>query len=112
MTGVEILSSNEVAISYMFNFKICFIVALAILFVGICASFCTKNKGYKDKILFYTVCGCISIGSIAGSGERIPTEYATEYKVAISDEVLFNEFVEKYKIVDQEGKIYTVRERE
>lgn len=35
-----------------------------------------------------------------------------EYKVTVSDEVSFDDFMEKYEIVDQEGSIYTVRERE
>lgn len=34
-----------------------------------------------------------------------------EYKVIISDEVSLNEFYDKYEIVDQEGKIYTIKER-
>lgn len=36
---------------------------------------------------------------------------APEYKVTISDDVGFNEFNEKYKVVEQEGEIYTIRER-
>jgi Na+/melibiose symporter-like transporter len=36
----------------------------------------------------------------------------TRYKVTISDEVSMNDFLERYEIVDQEGKIYTVRERD
>lgn len=35
-----------------------------------------------------------------------------EYKVAIDDSVSINEFLDKYEILDQEGKIYTVKERE
>lgn len=35
-----------------------------------------------------------------------------EYKVTIDDSVSMNEFLDKYEILDQEGKIYTVRERE
>lgn len=36
---------------------------------------------------------------------------APEYKVTISDSVSFNELYEKYEIVEQEGEIYTLRER-
>lgn len=35
-----------------------------------------------------------------------------EYKVIINDSVSMNEFLDKYEILDQEGKIYTVREKE
>ena len=36
----------------------------------------------------------------------------TTYKVTIDDSVSMNEFLDKYEIIDQEGKIYTVKERE
>ena len=40
-------------------------------------------------------------------------EYShTELKVTIDDSVSMNEFLDKYEILDQEGKIYTVKERE
>lgn len=35
-----------------------------------------------------------------------------KYKVTISDDVSMNEFLEKYEIVDQEGKIMTIKERD
>ena len=35
-----------------------------------------------------------------------------EYKVTVDDSVSMNEFLDKYEILDQEGKIYTVKERE
>ena len=35
-----------------------------------------------------------------------------EYKVTISEEVRFEDFMDKYKILNQDGKIYTVKERE
>lgn len=35
-----------------------------------------------------------------------------EYKVTIDDSVSFSDFNAKYEILDQEGKIYTIRERE
>ena len=35
-----------------------------------------------------------------------------EYQVTVSDDVNFTEFMSKYEVVDQEGFIYTVKERE
>lgn len=35
----------------------------------------------------------------------------TEYKVIIEDGVEFNEFLAHYEILDQEGEIYTVKEK-
>jgi ABC-type uncharacterized transport system permease subunit len=36
----------------------------------------------------------------------------TQYQVLISEEVSMTEFNERYKIVDQEGQIFTIREKE
>jgi hypothetical protein len=41
----------------------------------------------------------------------VDTTEVTEYKVTIDDSVKYVEFTEKYEVVDQEGEIYTVRER-
>ena len=35
-----------------------------------------------------------------------------QYKVTIDETVSMVKFMDKYEIIDQEGKIYTVRERE
>ena len=35
-----------------------------------------------------------------------------EYKVTASDDVSLNKFIEKYEIIDIEGKIYTIREKD
>ena len=55
----------------------------------------------------------IMAGAIFGGGIfATPASYETHYKVAIDDSVSMNEFLDKYEILDQEGKIYTVKERE
>ena len=53
------------------------------------------------------------IGFIVVGISKEPTDIVdyVEYKVTISDEVNFNEFADKYEILDQEGKIYTVKEK-
>ena len=35
-----------------------------------------------------------------------------EYQVTISDSVNLNEFLEYYEIIDQQGKIYTIKDRD
>jgi hypothetical protein len=41
----------------------------------------------------------------------VELEYYPTYKVIISDEVSMNEFMGKYEILNQDGKIYTVKEK-
>lgn len=45
-----------------------------------------------------------------GNGEKVYSH--EEYKVIIDDSVKLNDFYEKYEVIDQEGEIYTVIERE
>lgn len=115
MNGVEILASNEVVVEAAFNWTIFgiilgFVVAFCLI-LGISISL--MNKDWTELI------ACVHIGLMFGAlfgllfGKlaQIPLTYATQYKVTISDEVQLNDFLEKYEIVSQEGKIYTVRER-
>jgi hypothetical protein len=61
---------------------------------------------------------CVIIGGGVGTLGMLMSEYETdtidhiEYKVAIDDSVSINEFLDKYEIIGQEGKIYTVKEKE
>ena len=117
MTGVEILSSSEVVAASTFNgtaFWIGFIIMIGIvLMAGVIA---TAGAGYeKGLILFCLIIGIISgafVGVMFGGLFQTPTSYETHYKVTIDDSVSMNEFLDKYEILDQEGKIYTVKEKE
>lgn len=117
MTGIEVLATQEVVTEFTFNwsaFWITFGIIFGIsLFVGI-----IKSLGSDDWS--NSLCGII-VGIIIGLffGAMVgdvmlhtPTAYETQYKVTVSDEVPMNEFLEKYEIIDQEGKIYTITERQ
>ena len=117
MNGVDILATEEVAVDFIFNwtsFWICGGIILGIVTaVGL---YCWLSGDcnwtivpifFVIGLIFGTLFGC-GIGAVT----HIPTKYTTEYKITISDEVLMNEFNEKYEIIDQDGKIFTVRERE
>lgn len=115
MTGVEILATEEVAVAFgfsclLFSCVFCCIV-LAGALVG-CLIACSEGRaGFITSVLAAIVCAyIIAIPAAQEGGE--PTAYETQYKVTISDEVSINEFLERYEIIDQEGKIYTVRERD
>ncbi len=59
-----------------------------------------------------------SVGAYIGVIGLLFSEHETsvvdhiEYKVTVSEDVTFNEFMSKYEVVDQEGLIYIVKERE
>lgn len=115
VNGVEILAAQEVAIEYNFNSTVFWIIFGVVCSIFIIAGICESIK-YCNWIHLgaYTVIGLIigsSVGVSSGFIFATSSKYETQYKVIISDEVLMNEFNKKYEIVEQEGKIYTVRER-
>ena len=68
------------------------------------------------NVIFILVCTIIGFFFGLLSAIMIETETNTidyiEYKVIVDDSVPMNEFLDKYEILDQEGKIYTIKERE
>ena len=115
MPGVEILATQEVATSFVFNWQDFWVSALSIGFGGIVVGIIfTIMYGDRVGIIAGSVLGVlfgILLGVTLGSECAIPTKYETQYKVIISDEVPMNDFLARYEIIDQEGKIYTVKEK-
>ena len=109
MEGVEILSIGEIGVDHAFNWL------MAILgggFIGLVIGF--MGAAMEDSVGFGTILFIaifIVTGTIIGFSDAIPTRHVPTYKVVISDEVSMNDFMEKYEILEQDGKIYTVKER-
>ena len=116
MSGVEILATQEVVVASAFCWPV-FWSVLGIFLGGLIVTvLIIKLGGCEEKgvlitcILAGLIAGAI-VGAMCGGVFAEPTEYETEYKVTIDDTVSMNEFLERYEIIDQEGKIYTVREK-
>lgn len=116
MSGVEILSATEVVTDSVCNYWLAGFIYLGVIIIcGLAGYF---GSDYLDK-LENTIIGCL-VGALLGLLVYLffaaltlkPVAYEMEYKVTISDEVSMNEFLDKYEILEQEGKIYTVRERD
>jgi Na+/proline symporter len=114
MSGVEILSSTEVVVEYATNWWLIGIIFLVVIafggFVGFAMSDKNKASGASGGCLIGALVGLL-IWCIVGAATTTPSAYETQYKVTIDDSVSLTEFMDKYEIIDQEGKIYTVRER-
>lgn len=111
MIGVEILATTEIAVDYAWDWKAyCITIAITSVVSAILA-FLMYHQDLED-ILTGLVAGLL-VGAVVGvlpASINKPIAYETRYQVTIADEVLMNEFMAKYEILDQEGKIYTVRE--
>lgn len=115
MTGVEILATEEVATATTFNWSsfgwVILMAACIFIVFGIFVSVAEGDFSYLAILFASSIVFGLLMGTVVGFGDGVPTEYETQYKVTISDEVQMNDFLDHYEIVSQEGKIYTVRER-
>lgn len=116
MSGVEILSTTEVVTDVVWNYWLAgFIYIGVIILCGLAGYLCSDCLDKFEN----TIIGCFA-GAVLGiliylffaAITSKPAAYKMEYKVTISDEVSMSEFLDKYEIIEQEGKIYTVRERD
>ena len=116
MTGVEILAVEKIVTTVSYNWWLAGIVFLVVMIIGGIIGFFTSNSIMKSEGILIGLC----IGALTGiffwgaacvmSAE--PISYRNQYKVTIDDSVSLNDFNEKYEVIDQEGNVYIVRERE
>ena len=110
MNGVEILSSETIYNTILPGW--CGAIAL-ILMVASCAC-AGVFSGYSKIGLTITSCVLIVVSIVVMTLTLLSNHNSInyiEYKVTIEDSVSMNEFLDKYEIIDQEGKIYTVKEK-
>lgn len=111
MNGIEILSSETIYKPILPEYWLGVGIGFAILFI-VAMAFCFANEriilGFMCMILSFSFVfvGCLCSICIKTNIDHI------EYKVIVDDSVSMNEFLNKYEILDREGKIYTVKERE
>ena len=106
MQGVEILSTFEYITKYGWNPWI-FAVFLGITALAAFVLYFAKKEDFILVIIFGLLVSTMVSSPVFGTA---PKEYETRYKVIIDDTVSLNEFFETYEIIDQDGKIYIVRE--
>lgn len=113
MEGVTILSERSVHTSCMdeSSFWAGFIIsALIIVILVIWARWDTKDSSILLLILLAPFMGAI-FGVLTGCINGTIEEHI-EYKVTIDESVSMSEFYDKYEIIDQEGLIFTVKEKD
>lgn len=118
MNGVEILSQN-IIYETAFPWWLILIFAGVGLIIGIIITIIHYiDYGFFDPADLVIIFLGVILGAWFGTLGMFISEYETniidhiEYKVTINDSVSMNEFLDKYEIIDQEGKIYTVKEKE
>lgn len=117
MNGVEILVTTEVPVEFTFNEWAFWITGGIVLIAFVCRGL---HAWLLEDCTFSVVPTLVVVGILVGfflgacAGGLLfstPLVYEAQYKVIIDDSVLMAEFLDNYEILDQEGKIYTVKER-
>ena len=112
MDGITVLSQSEIMVIPNWTYIIT-IIALIAFVVSMIISFNVRNKIIETIFGISSI--CCSFLLVIGLFCMILIEVGTDkytYKVTISDEVNFVEFNNKYEIIDQDGLIYTIKEKE
>ena len=116
---IGILNITEHAImEHAWSWKMCFGLFVGLACFGVLIGFlqglsdCNVEGGVIAGLIVGLIFALIisPIFTAIFAKKEVGTEY--HYKVTIDDSVSMNEFLDKYEIIDQEGKIYTVKERE
>lgn len=112
MEGVEILATGILPIERGFGWGVAifgFVVAFLISFLYLRVSFDGFGASFSESFIGGILMGCF-FAVIVGFANPPVVKQVPTYKVIISDEVNMNDFMNRYEILEQEGRIYTVKE--
>lgn len=111
INGIEILSQEIIMESTGIGLKIFLIGSLCCVVLGVLLEVLCFRNGGGGAIAVFSVPLCLIVGIITGNVYQIPTD-RYEYKVIIDDNVSMVEFYKQYEVIDQDGKIFIIREKE
>lgn len=111
MNGVEILRSEIIYNTILPHW--CLILGLigAVISIYVTIELFLNCYDIEPWISLVVAIAFIVAAILSGIPNKNNVDHI-EYKVTIDDSVSMNEFLDKYEILDQEGKIYTVKERD
>ena len=108
--GIEILSQTPVYNTYIPEWFSIFVFLGPVFFITFLALAIIREKIIYFLLSLVCIISAAVLPYLALTGNPNDINYI-EYKVYIEDNVSYNDFMEKYEILDQEGKIYTIKER-
>lgn len=116
MNGITILAEQQSEIFGFHNVAFWITVAIcAAIFLALGIYLSVEGCfGWCGSVLFIAL--FIALGFLCGAmlgiviANCVPTGYETIYEVVIDESVSMTEFLERYEIIEQRGKIFTIRE--
>lgn len=112
MTGVTILGSEIVMITNPL-FKTFALIGLSLLFLALILGFIFRNENYGIFMMLIpaAIGTIIAFGGMGWASINKVEDYV-KYDVLVSEDVNFQEFYNKYEILEAKGQVYTVKEIE
>lgn len=117
LEGINILNKVEIMEPPMWVsvvIIVLFIISLLSLGMGIVDAIEDITDGHTWIFIVVTIVAYLALIIMGNVDKQLLTEPTGvyEYQVTIDDSVSMNEFLEKYEIIEVNGKIYTIREKE
>lgn len=111
MEGITILSQSDVY--YLTDIAVAHIFpGLIIAFLGILTSLTFFDSHFTKTGVTVLLIGLVGAASLI-AGFCMPQEFShIQYKVSVDEEVSLIDFTSQYEIINQEGLIFTIKEKE
>ena len=110
MAGVTILGSEVVMTKHPLGFTFV-MIGLGLLALSIIIGFIFKEKSIAPLLIFAVIGTVLAFGGLGWAIINQVEDYI-KYDVLISEDVNFQEFYDKYEILEAKGQVYTVKEIE
>ena len=112
LDGITLLDTGTKVVSYTWGWSWGgFIAAILAIFLIVVFILCTIDCTTGGEIFFFAgiFVGMLSLFIFAHAK---PAKIINTYSVIIDDSVSMTEFYDKYEVIDIQGKIFTITERE
>ena len=112
MAGVTILGSEVVMTEHPLGFTFA-IIGLSLLLLALILGLIFRNENYGIFMMIIpaAIGTVIAFGGMGWASINKVEDYV-KYDVLVSENVMFQEFYNKYEILEAKGKVYTVKEIE
>lgn len=109
MEGIEILSIGSIGINQVFNWNAAIAGGLVLGFLCSLYGFFNTDSPLVG-IAVFVIMG-LFFGFILGISVEKYADTVPTYKVTVNDTISINEFYERYEVLEQDGKIFTIKEK-
>lgn len=109
MEGIEVLSIGSIGINQVFNWEAAIVGGLVLGFLCSLYAFFSTDSPLVGITIFISL--GLFLGFILGVSVEKYADTVPTYKVTINDTISINEFYERYEVLEQDGKIFTIKEK-